>query len=131
MTHLFISAYCCDESSNICIHLYQCTKLHISYLHGAGPTCYPTPSHCLSCTFPLPLPLLCSSGSALAPYQSSMVSYPPPALITRMIKAVRTNNNEWSKWLGWKNEVLVILNYQSAHIMRRESPVVVWISDEN
>ena len=41
-----------------------------------------------------------------------------------MIKAVRMNNNEWSEWLGWKNEVLVTLNYQSAHIVRRE--VLLW-----
>ena len=136
MTHLFISAYCCHQSSDICIHLYQWTILCISYLHSASPTCFlscsspllPTacPAHprCLSCTSLLPLPHPCSSGSALTPCWSSMVSHPPPALITWMIKAVRMNNNEWSEWLGWKNEVLVTLNYQSAHIVRRE--VLLW-----
>jgi hypothetical protein len=68
MTHLFISAYCCHQSSNICIHLYQCVILCISYLHGAGLTCF------LSCSFLLPvlhLPAACPMPPRLSAVQFS------------------------------------------------------------
>ena len=80
MTHLFISAYCCHQSSDICIHLYQCTILRISYLHGPGPTRFlsrsspllpaarPAPPRCLACpSRTSPLPVLYLSAPTPAP----------------------------------------------------------------